>query len=83
MNKNDLINIFELAQSIGEDIYVATTLPGQIELDYTITKNANLDYKLNWYCNHFDDEGINLQNNLIQIVDAGCINFDFQKEKEN
>lgn len=55
MNKEDLKKQFALAKETGRDIAVELTVPTREAHEFIIVVNDNLDYKLDYYLNNYND----------------------------
>ncbi len=55
MNKEDLKKQFEVAKSMGKDIIMELTVPTRKASEYIVVLNDNLDYKLDYYLNNYND----------------------------
>lgn len=75
MNKDILKEIFATAKENKLDVAVELTLPERVEPEVIIVKNSNLDYKLDYYLNTYDDELRHRANSNIQMIDAYQIDF--------
>lgn len=56
LNKKELIKIFKEAEQYEQDIAVELTVPGCIETEVIIVKHANIEKKLQYYIDNYDDE---------------------------
>lgn len=56
MNKEKLKEIFEIAQKYNKDVAIELTLPTRTATEIIIVKNENLDYKLGYYLNNYNDD---------------------------
>ncbi len=56
MNKEKLKEIFEIAQKYNKDVAIELTLPTRTATEIIIVKNENLDYKLCYYLNNYNDD---------------------------
>ena len=55
MNKEKLKEIFEIAKESKKDVAIELTVPTRIATEIIIVKNDNLDYKLGYYLNNYND----------------------------
>ena len=55
MNKKTLIEKFKLAKDNGFGIAIELSVPTRQDSEIIITKNSNLDYKLDYYLNNYND----------------------------
>ena len=56
MTKEELKEIFEFAKIDKLDVVLELTVPTRNEPEIIIVKNGNLDYKLQYYIENYDDE---------------------------
>ena len=75
MNKDVLKEVFATAKADKLDVAVELTLPERKEPEIIIVKNSNLDYKLDYYLNVYDDELKHRQNSMIQMISAYEVDF--------
>lgn len=75
MNKETLKEVFASAKANKLDVAVELTLPERKEPEIIIVKNSNLDYKLDYYLNVYDDELKHRQNSMIQMISAYEVDF--------
>lgn len=64
MSKEKLKEKFEIAKKNNKDVAIELTVPTRTATEIIIVKNDNLDYKLGYYLNNYND---NLE--LIRCVD--------------
>lgn len=75
MNKQDLEKQFQLAKESNSDIAIELTVPTREETEIIIVKNANLDYKLDYYKNNYN-ENLELERfTEIKILNVSLINW--------
>lgn len=55
MNIKDLQKKFEIAKDIGEDILIELTVPNSETSEYIVVQNDNLDVKLNYYLENYNE----------------------------
>ena len=55
MNKEKLKEIFEIAKESNKDVAIELTVPTRTATEIIIVKNDNLDYKLGYYLNNYND----------------------------
>ena len=75
MDQDKLREIFEEAKREGKDVAIELTVPTREETEVIIVKNANLDYKLDYYKNNYDYTCTLNRCRDIYIVDAKVIKF--------
>lgn len=76
MNKVDLQNKFELAKEQNKSICVELTVPTREESEFIIVTNGNLDYKLNYYLNNYNDNLELERFTEIKILNIELVNWD-------
>lgn len=55
MNKEKLKEIFEIAKESNKDVAIELTVPTRTATEIIIVKHDNLDYKLSYYLNNYND----------------------------
>lgn len=75
MNKDKLKEIFEIAKKDKLDVAIVLTVPSRKEREIIIVKHGNLDYKLKYYLEKYDDELKLKTCPEIQIISAIEIDF--------
>lgn len=55
MNIKDLQKKFEIAKDIGEDILIELTVPNSETSEFIVVQNDNLDTKLNYYLESYNE----------------------------
>lgn len=55
MNKEKIKEIFKLAKEHKKDVAIELTVPTREATEIIIVKNDNLDYKLSYYLNNYND----------------------------
>lgn len=55
MNKEKLKELFKIAKETNKDIAIELTVPTRIATEIIIVKNDNLDYKLEYYENNYNN----------------------------
>lgn len=55
MNKEKLKEIFEIAKNDNKDVAIELTVPTRTATEIIIVKHDNLDYKLGYYLNNYND----------------------------
>lgn len=55
MNMQDLTHIFGIAKENNSDVCIELTVPGRTGSEFIIILNDNLDYKLNYYKDNYND----------------------------
>lgn len=75
MRKEILKKVFAQAKEDKLDVAVELTLPEREEPEIIIVKNSNLDYKLDYYLNVYDDELKHRQNSMIRMISVYEVDF--------
>ena len=65
------------------DICVEVSIPGQEGSEFIINKNVNIENKLKYYLENYDDELKLKKNKDIKIVDVLPVNFVFGQTFEH
>lgn len=76
MNKEKLKEIFEYAKEDFVDVILEITLPGRKKPEYIIVLNDNLDYKLKYYLENYNDNLELIRCPEIKILRANAIDTD-------
>lgn len=80
MNKLKLKKAFIKAKLEGKDIAIELTVPSQKENEIIIVQYNNLDYKLSYYINNYDEQLILNKCKDIKIINIFVINHKIIKE---
>lgn len=75
MNKEELKAVFQQAKEDKLDVAVVLTVPTRKDREIIIVKNGNLDYKLQYYLDNYDEELRLKRCSDIQILRAIEIDF--------
>ena len=75
MDKKSLKQVFENAKKDKLDVAVILTVPSRKDREIIIVKNGNLEYKLKYYLDNYDDELKLKRCSDIQILRAIEIDF--------
>jgi len=75
MDKEKLKKIFKNAKEEKRDVAIELTVPTRNATEIIIVKNDNLDYKLDYYLNNYDDNLILKRCAEIKILNAKVIDF--------
>lgn len=75
MTKKELAIIFMEAKANKNDVCVEVTIPGQEDTEYIVNKNRNINNKLDYYFQTYDDNLVHKHNEAIRIVNAFAIDF--------
>lgn len=78
MNKEELKKIFQLAKESESDIAIELTVPTRDESEIIIVKNANLDYKLDYYLKSYNDNLELERFTEIKILNMSLINWNLE-----
>lgn len=77
MNKDKLKKIFEDAKEKGLDVILELTVPGSSITEIIIIKYGNLERKLKYYIENYDDELKLKRCEKIQILSAKVDVFEY------
>ena len=83
LDKQELERFFRLTKGCGMDICVEVSIPGQEGSEFIINKNVNIENKLKYYLENYDDELKLKKNKDIKIVDVLPVNFVFGQTFEH
>lgn len=75
MDIEKLKEIFELAKGKNKDVAIELTVPTRTATEIIIVKNDNLDYKLDYYLNNYDENLVLKRCADIKILNAKIIKF--------
>lgn len=75
MNIKDLEKIFEEAKNKNNDVALELTVPTREDTEIIIVKNANLDYKLQYYKKAYNADLVLNNCKDIKILNAKTLNF--------
>ncbi len=81
MNKEDLKKMFKIAKDYNSDICIELTIPGRKAHEFIIVLNDNLDYKLDYYKENYDENLVLNRCADIKIVNAFGFVFGKQNRK--
>jgi hypothetical protein len=70
MSMQDLIHIFGMAKENNSNVCIELTVPGREATEFIITVNDNLDYKLKYYKENYNNNLILNRCEAIKIVNA-------------
>ncbi len=76
MTKNELKEIFEEAKRQTIDVIIELTVPTRKESEYIIVLTDNLDYKLDYYMNNYNDNLELERCKEVKILSAKIIDTD-------
>ena len=79
MTKNMLKDKFEEARNTNKDIAVELTVPTRTATEIIIVKNDNIDYKLNYYLDNYNDNLELSRFTEIKILNVYLVNWDENK----
>lgn len=85
MNKQQLINTFDLAKQLKSGVGILVTVPTQEGLETIMNPYENLDYKLNYYLKTYeeiDNKLVLSADHDIEIQGVFCADTDFTDNKE-
>lgn len=75
MNKEKLKEIFEIAKKDNKDVAIELTVPTRIATEIIIVKQDNLDYKLGYYLNNYNDKLELIRCTDIKILSAELVEW--------
>lgn len=75
MNKEKIKEIFKLAKEHKKDIAIELTVPTREATEIIIVKNDNLDYKLGYYLNNYNDDLELIRCTDIKILSAELVEW--------
>lgn len=78
MNKEHLAREFEIAKETDSDLAIELTVPDSDVTEVIIVKNGNLDYKLNYYNENYNDDLELIRFPEIRITKITVINWDLR-----
>lgn len=76
MNKEELKEIFKEAKEGFVDVILELTVPGRKKPEYIIVLNDNLDYKLKYYLENYNDNLELIRCPEIKILRANAFDTD-------
>lgn len=76
LNKEDLIKTFDEAKENNLDVAIELTVPTREDTEIIIVRNGNLDYKLNYYLNNYNDKLELERCTDIKMIDFYPFNWD-------
>ena len=78
MDKQDLINMAELAKEKNLCLIVEVTIPGQEETEAIINRPSSIDNKLKYYLGTYNDQLVHKLNPAIRMVQLSAADFEYE-----
>lgn len=78
MDKQDLINMAELAKEKNLCLIVEVTIPGQEETEAIINRPSSIDNKLKYYLGAYNDQLVHKLNPAIRMVQLSAADFEYE-----
>lgn len=76
MNKEELQKRFQIAKETDRDVILELTVPTRDAFEYIVVLNENLDYKLNYYMENYNDNLELTRFTDIKVLGAYVVDFD-------
>lgn len=77
LDKQDLINMAELAKKEGICLIIEVTIPGQEETEAIINRPSSIDNKLKYYLGAYNDQLVHKLNPAIRMVQLSAADFEY------
>lgn len=77
LDKQDLINMAELAKKEGICLIIEVTIPGQEETEAIINRPSSIDNKLKYYLGTYNDQLVHKLNPAIRMVQLSAADFEY------
>lgn len=78
MDKQDLINMAELAKEKNLCLIVEVTIPGQEETEAIINRPSSIDNKLKYYLSAYNENLVHKLNPAIRMVQLSAADFEYE-----
>lgn len=78
MDKQDLINMAELAKEKNLCLIVEVTIPGQEETEAIINRPSSIDNKLKYYLGAYNNQLVHKLNPAIRMVQLSAADFEYE-----
>ena len=78
MDKQDLIDMAELAKEKNLCLIVEVTIPGQEETEAIINRPSSIDNKLKYYLSAYNDQLVHKLNPAIRMVQLSAADFEYE-----
>lgn len=78
LDKQDLINMAELAKAKNICLFVEVTIPGQEETEVIVNRPSSVDNKVKYYLEMYNDDLTSKRNKDIKIVQISAGDFEYE-----
>lgn len=78
LDKQDLINMAELAKAKNICFFIEVTIPGQEETEVIVNRPSSVDNKLKYYLEMYNDDLTSKRNKDIKIVQISAGDFEYE-----
>ena len=78
LDKQDLINMAELAKAKNICLFVEVTIPGQEETEVIVNRPSSIDNKVKYYLEMYNDDLTSKRNKDIKIVQISAGDFEYE-----
>ena len=78
MDKQDLINMAELAKEKNLCLIIEVTIPGQEETEAIINRPSSIDNKLKYYLGAYNDQLVHKLNTAIRMVQLSAADIEYE-----
>lgn len=78
MDKQDLINMAELAKEKNLCLIIEVTIPGQEETEAIINRPSSIDNKLKYYLGAYNDQLVHKLNPAIRMVQLSAADIEYE-----
>ena len=78
MDKQDLINMAELAKEKNLCLIIEVTIPGQEETEAIINRPSSIDNKLKYYLGAYNDQLVHKLNPAIRMVQLSADDIEYE-----
>lgn len=78
LDKQDLINMAELAKKEGICLIIEVTIPGQEETEAIINRPSSIDNKLKYYLATYNEQLVHKLNPAIRIVQISADDLEYE-----
>lgn len=78
MDKQDLINMAELAKEKNLCLIVEVTIPGQEATEAIINRPSSIDNKLKYYLGAYNENLVHKLNPAIRMVQLSAADFEYE-----
>ena len=78
LDKQDLINMAELAKAKNICLFVEVTIPDQEETEVIVNRPSSVDNKVKYYLEMYNDDLTSKRNKDIKIVQISAGDFEYE-----